>query len=225
MKKSDITILLVDDEPDVLEIVRYNLSLEGYTIKTAKNGREAVALAKKHKPQLIILDVMMPKTDGLEACREIRALPQLSETLIAFLTARGEDFSQLAGFDAGADDYITKPIKPKVLAGRVKALLRRVKSDLENRLVFDGLIIDRDEYKITVQNKEIDMPRREFELLTLLASQPEKVFKRDEILDEIWGSSVVVGDRTIDVHVRKLREKIGDEKIRTVKVVGYQFVS
>src|SRR5690554_7163600 len=129
MKKSDITILLVDDEPDVLEIVRYNLSLEGYTIKTAKNGREAVALAKKHKPQLIILDVMMPKTDGLEACREIRALPQLSETLIAFLTARGEDFSQLAGFDAGADDYITKPIKPKVLAGRVKALLRRVKSD------------------------------------------------------------------------------------------------
>lgn len=225
MSKSDITILLVDDEPDILEIVRYNLSLEGYDIRTAKNGEEAVVLAKKYKPQLIILDVMMPKTDGLAACRMIRSTPQLSDTLIAFLTARGEDFSQLAGFDAGADDYITKPIKPKVLAGRVKALLRRVKSQQENRLVFDGLSIDRDEYKITVDNREMEVPRREFELLTLLASQPEKVFKREDILDKIWGTSVVVGDRTIDVHIRKLREKIGNEKIRTVKGVGYQFVS
>lgn len=225
MKKSDITILLVDDEPDILEIVRYNLSLEGYEIKMAKNGREAIKLAKKYKPQLILLDVMMPKTDGLEACLKIRSIPELSETLIAFLTARGEDFSQLAGFDAGADDYITKPIKPKVLVGRVKALLRRIKPEVENRLVFDSLIIDRDEYKITVDAEEMDVPRKEFELLLLLASQPDKVFKREDILNEIWGSAVIVGDRTIDVHIRKLREKIGDKKIRTVKGVGYQFVS
>src|SRR5690554_4286470 len=174
MKNKEMLILLVDDDEDILEFISYNLRSEGYKVVTAQNGVEAIKKAKKHLPHLIILDVMMPEMDGIEACEKMRTLPELSKTLITFLTARGEDYSQLAGFDAGADDYITKPIKPKVLAGRVKALLRRVKSDLENRLVFDGLIIDRDEYKITVQNKEIDMPRREFELLTLLASQDRK---------------------------------------------------
>lgn len=226
MNKSEITILLVDDEPDIIEIVRYNLTLEGYGVVTAKDGKEAVEMAIKHRPHLILLDVMMPKSDGLEACRRIRAIPELSETVIAFLTARGEDFSQLAGFDAGADDYITKPIKPKVLVGRVKALLRRFPfPENDTKLVFDNLLIDRNEYKVVVGDQEIQLPRKEFELLVLLASQPEKVFKREDILNEIWGTGVVVGDRTIDVHIRKLREKIGDDKFRTVKGVGYQFVS
>lgn len=226
MNKSEITILLVDDEPDIIEIVRYNLTLEGYGVVTAKDGKEAVEMAIKHRPHLILLDVMMPKSDGLEACRSIRAIPELSETVIAFLTARGEDFSQLAGFDAGADDYITKPIKPKVLVGRVKALLRRFPfPENDTKLVFDNLLIDRNEYKVVVGDQEIQLPRKEFELLVLLASQPEKVFKREDILNEIWGTGVVVGDRTIDVHIRKLREKIGDDKFRTVKGVGYQFVS
>lgn len=225
MTNHDITILLVDDEPDIVEIVRYNLSLEGFRIITTNNGKKAVELAKKHKPQLILLDVMMPKINGLEACRIIRSFPELSNILIAFLTARGEDYSQLAGFDAGADDYITKPIRPKVLVSRVKALLRRFREEGETSLEFDHLSIDKNEYKITVNGQEIDVPKKEFELLVLLASQPGKVFKREDILSEIWGSGVVVGDRTIDVHIRKLREKIGDEMIRTVKGVGYQFVN
>lgn len=225
MTNHDITILLVDDEPDIVEIVRYNLSLEGFRVITANNGKKAVELAKKHKPQLILLDVMMPKVNGLEACKKIRSFPELSNILIAFLTARGEDYSQLAGFDAGADDYITKPIRPKVLVSRVKALLRRFREEGETSLEFDHLSIDKNEYKITVNEQEIDVPKKEFELLVLLASQPGKVFKREDILSEIWGSGVVVGDRTIDVHIRKLREKIGDEMIRTVKGVGYQFVS
>lgn len=225
MTNHDITILLVDDEPDIVEIVRYNLSLEGFRVITANNGKKAVELAKKHKPQLILLDVMMPKVNGLEACKKIRLFPELSNILIAFLTARGEDYSQLAGFDAGADDYITKPIRPKVLVSRVKALLRRFREEGETSLEFDHLSIDKNEYKITVNEQEIDVPKKEFELLVLLASQPGKVFKREDILSEIWGSGVVVGDRTIDVHIRKLREKIGDEMIRTVKGVGYQFVS
>lgn len=226
MNKSEITILLVDDEPDILEIVRYNLTLEGYGVETARDGNEAVEMARKHRPHLILLDVMMPKSDGLEACRKIRAIPELKETVIAFLTARGEDFSQLAGFDAGADDYITKPIKPKVLIGRVKALLRRYPfSEMDSRMIFDDLVIDRDKYKVVMGDQEMELPRKEFELLVLLASQPGKVFKREDILNEIWGTGVVVGDRTIDVHIRKLREKIGDDKFRTVKGVGYQFVS
>lgn len=225
MKKSDITILLVDDEPDILEIIRYNLSLEGFEILTATDGKKGFKLAKEHHPHLILLDVMMPKSDGFETCRKIRSHPELSDTLIAFLTARGEDFSQLKGFDAGADDYITKPIRPKVLVGRVKALLRRIRPEQESSLTFDNLIIDRNEYKIILNNQEISLPKKEFELLYLLASEPGKIFKREAILSEIWGPGVVVGDRTIDVHIRKLREKIGDEMIRTVKGVGYQFIN
>lgn len=226
MKKRDIKILLVDDEPDILEIVGYNLSTEGYQIITAENGIEAVKKAKKEKPQLIILDVMMPEMDGIEACEQIRKVPDLSNTIIAFLTARGEDYSQMAGFDAGADDYITKPIKPKVLVSKVKALLRRLKEEdaSENILKIGNLIINREEYKIAYRGEEIILPRKEFELLSLLATKPGKVFKREEILDKVWGNEVVVGGRTIDVHIRKLREKIGDKSFKTVKGVGYKFV-
>lgn len=225
MKNEDITILLVDDEPDIVEIIRYNLAAEGYRIKTAENGKEAVSVAKKIQPQLILLDVMMPKMDGVEACRRIREIPELSDTVIAFLTARGEDYSELAGFEAGADDYITKPIKPKVLVGRVKGLLRRFKlPEIEKEMNFGDLTIVQDEYKIYLGKEEIALPKKEFELLSLLASQPGKVFKREDILNKIWGTEVIVGDRTIDVHIRKLREKIGDEKFKTIKGVGYKFV-
>lgn len=227
MKKKEIKILLVDDEPDILEIVGYNLTAEGYQIVTAENGVEAVKKAKKEKPQLIILDVMMPEMDGIEACEQIRKLPNLQDTIITFLTARGEDYSQLAGFDAGADDYITKPIKPKVLISKVKALLRRIKDQdgtKEDIIKIDNLIINRDEYKIILKGKELILPRKEFELLSLLASKPGKVFKREDILDKVWGNEVVVGGRTIDVHIRKLREKIGDKSFKTVKGVGYKFV-
>jgi two-component system alkaline phosphatase synthesis response regulator PhoP len=209
MKKNDIKILLVDDEPDILEIVNYNLSAEGYKVITAKNGSDGVKKAKKEKPQLIIMDVMMPEMDGIEACERIRKIPELNNVIITFLTARGEDFSQLAGFDAGADDYITKPIKPKVLVSKVKALLRRYK-DKEptvDVVTIGNLTIDREAYKIILKGKELLLPRKEFELLSLLTSKPGKVFKRDEILDKVWGNEVVVGGRTIDVHIRKLREK------------------
>ncbi len=226
MKKKDICILLVDDEPDILEIVGYNLSAEGYNVVTAENGEDAVKIAKRKKPQLIILDVMMPEMDGIEACERIRKIPELNQTMITFLTARGEDYSQMAGFDAGADDYITKPIKPKVLVSKVKALLRRFKEeeDSSNILTIGDLEINRDEYKIVKDNREIILPRKEFELLSLLTSKPGKVFKREEILDNVWGSEVVVGGRTIDVHIRKLREKIGDDCFKTIKGVGYKFV-
>lgn len=227
MKKKDITILLVDDEPDILEIVGYNLSAEGYQIVTAKNGIEAIAKAKKDMPHLIIMDVMMPEMDGIEACEQIRKIPELSETIITFLTARNEDYSLVAGFDAGADDYITKPIKPKVLVSKVKALLRRLKEEeevVEKVVTVGNITINRDEYKIVQQGEELILPRKEFELLSLLASRPGKVFKREEILDKVWGNEVIVGGRTIDVHIRKLREKIGDDHFKTIKGVGYKFV-
>ena len=226
MNNKDIKILLVDDEPDILEIVGYNLSSEGYQVITAENGLEAVKKAKKELPHLIILDVMMPEMDGIEACEIIRKNPDLKDTLITFLTARGEDYSQLAGFDAGADDYITKPIKPKVLVSKVKALLRRFKEqEFENENVKIGnLVINREEYKIILDGAEMVLPRKEFELLSLLASKPGKVFKREEILDKVWGNEVIVGGRTIDVHIRKLREKIGDDSFKTIKGVGYKFV-
>ena len=227
MKNKDIKILLVDDEPDILEIVGYNLSKVGYKIITGENGIEAVEKAKKHKPHLIILDVMMPEMDGIEACERIREQPDLNNTIITFLTARGEDYSQVAGFDAGADDYIAKPIKPKVLVSKVKALLRRLKdveSDAGNIVKIGDLIIYKEEYKITNKGVEITLPRKEFELLSLLATKPGKVFKREEILDKVWGNEVVVGARTIDVHIRKLREKIGDKSFKTIKGVGYKFV-
>ena len=226
MKKKDTRILLVDDEPDVLEIVGYNLSSEGYEIITAENGIEAVAKAKKHKPHLVIMDVMMPEMDGIEACEKLREIPDLSETVITFLTARGEDYSQVAGFEAGADDYITKPVKPKVLKSKVKALLRRFKESeaQDTNIRLGNLVINREEYKIMKGKEELILPRKEFELLALLASKPGKVFKREDILDRVWGNEVVVGGRTIDVHIRKLREKIGDDKFKTVKGVGYKFV-
>ena len=226
MKKKDITILLVDDEQDILEIVGYNLSQEGYKIVTAVNGKEAIAKAKKELPHLIIMDVMMPEMDGIEACEAIRKIPELSHVIITFLTARSEDYSQVAGFDAGADDYITKPIKPKLLVSKVKALLRRLKEDEKvnsETLNVGGIEINREEYKIIKDSKEIVLPRKEFELFYLLASKPGKVFKREEILDKVWGSEVIVGGRTIDVHIRKLREKIGDDFFKTIKGVGYKF--
>lgn len=226
MKKKDIKILLIDDEPDIVEIVGYNLSNEGYQVITGANGLEAVKLAKKHKPHLIILDVMMPEMDGIEACEIIRSTSGLEETLITFFTARGEDYSQVAGFDAGADDYITKPIKPKVLLSKVKALLRRFKEKEEaDQVVKVGkLIINRDEYKVYKGKEEMNLPRKEFELLSLLTSKPGKVFTREDILDKVWGMDVVVGGRTIDVHIRKLREKFGDTSFKTIKGVGYKFV-
>jgi two-component system, OmpR family, alkaline phosphatase synthesis response regulator PhoP len=227
MKKSDICILLVDDEPDIIEIIRYNLAAEGYKVTTAENGVEALKVARKQKPHLIILDVMMPEMDGMETCIQMRKDPELANTLITFLTARGEDYSQMAGFDAGADDYITKPIKPKVLLSKVKALLRRLKEGAPARaeiITAGDLEINREEYKVTRGEDIIMLPRKEFELLYLLTSQPGRVFQRDEILERVWGNEVVVGGRTIDVHIRKLREKIGDESIRTIKGVGYKFV-
>ncbi|WP_396197638.1 response regulator transcription factor [Flavobacterium sp.] len=224
MKKKDIRILLVDDEKDILEIVGYNLAQEGYQISTASNGKEAIIKAKKELPQLIILDVMMPEMDGIEACENIRKIPELQDTIITFLTARSEDYSQVAGFDAGADDYIAKPIKPKVLVSKVKALLRRLKSDTKpnSTLTVGNIEINREEYKIINNGKEIVLPRKEFELFYLLATKPGKVFTREEILDKVWGNEVVVGGRTIDVHIRKLREKIGDDFFKTIKGVGYK---
>ncbi len=227
MNNSDFTILLVDDEKDILEFVGYNLKKEGYNVLTASNGEDAIKIAKKEIPQLILLDVMMPGIDGIETCDRLRSLEEMEDTLVAFLTARGEDYSQVAGFDAGADDYITKPIKPKVLLSRIKALLRRHGQSNKMKSVqeFGNLVIDLDKYQVKIKKNKLDLPRKEFELLTLLTSRPGKVFHRDEILDRIWGNDVVVGGRTIDVHIRKLREKIGDKYIKTVKGVGYKFDS
>ena len=226
MNKCDVKILLVDDEPDILEIVGYNLKNEGYQVYTANNGLEALKSAKKITPNLILLDIMMPEMDGIETCEKIRAIKSLENTLIAFLTARNEDYSQVAGFDAGADDYITKPIKPKVLISKVKSLLRRLKAESQedSSLKIGNITINRDEYLIFKGDKKIFLPRKEFELFSLLTSKPGKVFKRETILDSVWGNEVVVGGRTIDVHIRKLREKIGDNHFKTIKGVGYKFV-
>ena len=217
---------MVDDEPDIIEIVSYNLKSEGYQIFTATNGLEAVTSAKKNSPHLILLDIMMPKMDGIEACEKIRKISSLENVIISFLTARGEDYSQVAGFEAGADDYITKPIKPKVLVSKVKSLLRRLKSEKESEETYTvgDIIIDREEYVVYKAGVKISLPRKEFELFSLLTSKPGKVFKREVILDTVWGNEVVVGGRTIDVHIRKLREKIGDDHFKTVKGVGYKFV-
>jgi two-component system alkaline phosphatase synthesis response regulator PhoP len=226
MKKEEIKILLVDDEPDILEIISFNLEKVGYQVTTASNGLEALKEAKKALPHIIILDVMMPELDGIETCERLRQEEQFQDTIIMFLTARGEDYSYVAAFDAGADDYVTKPIKPKVLLSKVKGLLRRLKKKetVKELLEFDNLLIDQEEYKVTLNESELSIPRKEFELLYLLASKPGKVFKRERIMEKIWGSDVVVGDRTIDVHIRKLREKIGDQYFKTVKGVGYKFI-
>ena len=223
--KDNSTILIVDDEVDILEFLEYNLKKEEFDVHTASSGRKAIEIAQKVNPDLIILDVMMPDLDGIETCKELRDIPSLKNTLIAFLTARNEDYSQIAGFDAGADDYINKPIKPRVLVSRIKAILRRNNPLIQNQ-VFEtesGLKIDKNKYIIELNGNEITLPKKEFELLALLASKPGHVFTRDNILSSVWGAQVVVGDRTIDVHIRKLREKIGDKAIKTVKGVGYKF--
>ena len=227
MKKSDIKILCVDDEPDILEILKYNLSNEGYNVSTAADGKSAIEMAYNISPNLIIMDVMMPNMDGIEACEKLRSDDKFNDTIIMFLTARGEDYSHVAAYDAGADDYVTKPVKPKVLVSKVKGLLRRLKKVIANdinEIIFDDIKIDREKYKVYISDKVLNLPRKEFELLYLLASKPDKVYKREKIMETVWGSEVVVGDRTIDVHIRKLREKVGDKYFKTVKGVGYKFV-
>ncbi len=231
MGQSDYKILVVDDEVDIIEFITYNLNNEGFMVFSCKNGKEAIELTKKHNPHLILLDVMMPEMDGIETCEEIRKMPGMENTIIAFLTARGEDYSQIAGFEAGGDDYILKPIKPKVLISRIKALLKRFKlskvenSPVENIIEFNKLKLDREKYLVFKDNKEIILPKKEFELLSLLISVPGKVFTRDEIFSKVWGDDIIVGERTIDVHIRKLREKIGESHIKTVKGVGYKIVT
>lgn len=225
MAEKIFKILVVDDEPDIIEFLSYNLEKEGFLVETAENGKQALEKAKKNQPDIVLLDVMMPEMDGIEACRTMRELPQFEHTIIAFLTARTEDYSQIAGFETGADDYISKPIKPRVLVSRLKALLRRyeAKESKSSFLDVGNIQIDRERYLIIFNGKEMAVPRKEFELLYLLASKPGKVFKRDEILNEIWGRDIIVGDRTIDVHIRKLREKLGEDLIKTVKGIGYKF--
>ena len=218
------SILIIDDEEDIINLLSYNLEKEGFKVYSALNGMEGIEVATKVHPSLIVLDVMMPEMDGIEVCETIRANPTIGDTKICFLTARNEDYSQIAGLDAGADDYVAKPIKPKVLVSRIKAILRRSSiSEGEKENTETELIIDREKYTVTLKGEDIHLPKKEFELLALLASKPGKVFERDLILETVWGSEIIVGDRTIDVHVRKLREKIGDEYIKTVKGVGYKF--
>ncbi len=218
------SILIIDDEEDIVNLLSYNLEKEGYLVYSAETGSEGIKLAETIQPSLILLDVMMPEMDGIEVCENIRANPKISDTKVCFLTARSEDYSQIAGFDAGADDYVAKPIKPKVLISRIKAILRRSSiTEEEKECEESNLIIDREKYAVTHMGEDIHLPKKEFELLALLASKPGKVFERDVILETVWGTEIVVGDRTIDVHVRKLREKIGDGYIKTVKGVGYKF--
>ena len=215
-------ILLVDDEADIVDMISYNLLKEGYEVETASNGVDAIKKAKKFKPDLVLLDVMMPEMDGMETCIELRSIESLKNVIIAFLTARGEDYSQIAGFEAGADDYISKPIKPRVLVSRIQALLRRKGNvGVEPVMQINGLAIDKDRFIVTVDNSEMTLPKKEFELLALLMSKPGRVFTREEIYNAVWGNDVV-GDRTIDVHIRKLREKLGNERIATIKGVGYK---
>ncbi len=226
MDNSKFSILLVDDEEDIVEFLSYNLKKEGYKVFTAYNGKKAVKKAIKHRPTLILMDVMMPEMDGISAVQEIRKINELNDTIIVFLTARAEDYSQIAGFNAGADDYVTKPIKPKVLISRISALLRRHSSKEEEAqkvLEVNNLTINQEKFVITKDGNEIILPNKEFKIVYLLASVPDKVFSRDEIFQKVWGNDVIVGDRTIDVHIRKIREKIGMEYIRTVKGVGYKF--
>jgi two-component system alkaline phosphatase synthesis response regulator PhoP len=218
-------ILLVDDEQDILDFLSYNLKKDGFEVHVANNGRDAIEIAKNVTPHLVILDVMMPEMDGIETCRELREIPALKDTMIAFLTARNEDYSQIAGFDVGADDYITKPIKPRVLSSRIKALLRRLNPEETHidKMEVGGIKIDIERFLVIKNGEEISLPKKEFKLLALLATKPGKVFTREVILHQIWGDEVIVGDRTIDVHIRKLREKLGDNFIKTIKGIGYKF--
>ena len=229
MADTNLKILLVDDEPDILEFLKYNLQKEGYKVFVAPNGKLGIEIASKEQPDLIILDIMMPEMDGIETCRLMREIPDFKDTMIVFLTARNEDYSQIAGFGVGADDYITKPVKPRVLLSRISALFRRYNGrngsveQNENVFVAGDLKIDREQYIVSKGDEKLELPRKEFELLALIAAKPGKVFTREEILDRIWGTEVIVGDRTIDVHIRKLREKFGDDMIKTVKGIGYKF--
>jgi two-component system alkaline phosphatase synthesis response regulator PhoP len=218
-------VLVVDDEEPILELLKYNLEKQGYDVKTASDGQGAVDTAKKFHPDLVLLDIMMPKMDGVEACRQIRSIPELANTFIVFLTARSEEYSEVAGFDVGADDYITKPIKPRALMSRISALFRRdsKKKSSSNQIKIGELVIDRTSYTVKINGREISLPKKEFELLFFLAQNPNKVFSRDDLLQNIWGSDVYVLARTVDVHIRKVREKIGDDYITTVKGVGYKF--
>jgi two-component system alkaline phosphatase synthesis response regulator PhoP len=218
-----IKILLVDDEPDILEIVSYNLLQEGYDIITAPNGKEAIILAEKYKPQLILLDIMMPEMDGIEACKLIRKNKALDNTIIVFFSAKGADYDQIQGFEAGADDYITKPIKPKVLISKIKGLLRRTKSEKATTIKYNSIEIDRNTFRVIIDTKSFTFPKKEFELIYLLASNPNTIVTREKIMSSVWGEKIIVGGRTIDVHIRKIREKIGSKYIETVKGVGYKF--
>lgn len=221
----DKKILIVDDEEDILDLLEYNLEQEGYQVARALDGEKAIELAVKEKPDMILLDIMMPKLDGIETCRRIRGLPEMDKIYIVFLTARSEEYSELAGFEAGADDYISKPIKPRVLISRIKAIMRReLPADQEATLKIHDLEIIKDEYLVKKGEKVLTLPRKEFELLYFMASRPGKVFRREKLLEKVWGDVYVV-DRTIDVHVRKLREKIGEDYIQTIKGVGYKFLS
>lgn len=225
MENKDTIILLVDDEADILEFLGYNLAKEGFQILKARNGQKALELAAEHKPHLILLDIMMPGLDGIETCNQMRRIPGMQHSLIVFLTARGEDYSQIAGFEAGADDYVTKPIKPKVLVSRIQALLRRLKSspEISGKIVTKEFTIDTESYTVVKDNKEVFLARKEFEILQLLVSRPNKVFTREDIFTQIWGEKVIVGDRTIDVHIRRVREKLGTDNIKTIKGVGYKY--
>ena len=219
-------ILIVDDEPDIIELIEYNLKKEGYQVFTASNGLEAIQVAKKTLPDLIVLDIMMPKLDGIETCRQLRAMPEFKSTFMVFLTARSEEYSEISGFNVGADDYIAKPIKPRALISRINAILRRnnmTETEVDNKLEIGNLVIDREAYLVFQEGKKLVLAKKEFELLYLLASKPGKVFTREVILNNIWEDSVVVTNRTIDVHIRKLREKLGDDYVTTVKGVGYKF--
>ncbi len=228
MDISGIKILVVDDEPDILEFISYNLSKEGFDVITAQNGNEALEIAHREHPQIMILDIMMPEMDGIELCHQIRSDGAFNNTIVAFLTARNEDFTQVTALDIGGDDFITKPIKPRLLVSRIKALARRLKWNKEQQpektqQIFGDLIIDRERYQVFIKDKAIDLAKKEFELLHLLASKPGKVFTREKIYSKIWGSDVIVGNRTIDVHIRKLREKLGNTFIKTIKGIGYKF--
>jgi two-component system, OmpR family, alkaline phosphatase synthesis response regulator PhoP len=229
MQQQGHKILIVDDEPDIIEFVKYNLDNEGFQTFTANNGKEAIKMAEKIKPDLILLDIMMPDLDGVEVCRELRRRPEFDTTIIAFLTARTEDYSQIAGFDVGGDDYIHKPIRPKVLISRISALLRRktdgvvLAESTENILIVSDLQIDADQFLVIRNGQNIILPKKEFHLLQLLASKPGKVFTRDEIFKKIWGETIIVGNRTIDVHIRKIREKLEKDYISTIKGIGYKF--
>ena len=217
-------ILIIDDEQDILDILKYNLVKEGFEVEACNNGLKGIEIAKKYLPDVIILDVMMPETDGIEVCETLRKLPELNHTRICFLTARGEDYSQIAGLDAGADDYITKPVKPRVLISRINAITRRNEFNKQEQAESkNAFIINRERYIVEKNGETFHLPKKEFELLALLASRPDIVFERDVILEKVWGTDIVVGDRTIDVHVRKLREKLGDNHIKTVKGIGYKF--